>query len=101
MQRALTMRPDGTWMRRQDPPFAIFDEWLGDFCALPNEKGKLKPLEWRARSAAFEWLAHCAHTWKEWERSDRKKDVPEQWRSFRVPVNSPWEGHTTPMYGPY
>ncbi|MEU6684401.1 hypothetical protein [Streptomyces sp. NPDC046832] len=100
MQRALKRMPDGTWTRRQNPPFAIFDEVLGDFCALPVD-GKLKPLEWRARSAAYDWLYQCGETWQEWERSGRKADVPQDWRGFRPPANSPWEGHTTPMYGPY
>jgi hypothetical protein len=104
------MNADGTWEARTNAPFAIFDEWWGDFCALPTTlpkpvKGKSKtpvtppkliPLEWETRDEALSWLEHCGTKWRTWQAqgSDR---VPEHWAGFPVPTRSPWEGYTTPI----
>jgi hypothetical protein len=107
IQRSIRRKPDGTWERREKAPFAIFDEWVGDYCALPASQGRGKPkvlrtLEWPTREGAHEWLIGCAEKWKKWESSPTKKAlVPKHWYGFTAPKQSPWEGHTTPMYGPY
>jgi hypothetical protein len=111
MQRAISMKPDGTWEARQDAPYAIFDEWWGDFCALPKAlpkpvKGKRKstpstppeliPLEWKTRDEALSWLEHCGNTWRAWQ-AQGSEHVPEHWAGFSVPQQSPWAGYTTPI----
>ncbi|QLP92967.1 hypothetical protein XNRR2_00235b [Streptomyces albidoflavus] len=102
MERALQRRKNGTWVVRKNPPFVIFDEVMGDYCALPqDDDGEPVTLEWRSRSAAYDWLAHCLQTWQMWERTGRAADVPKAWRGFPVPEQSPWVGYTTPLYGPY
>nr|CAA40353.1 ORF3 [Lomovskayavirus C31] len=75
---------------RKNPPFVIFDEVMGDYCALPqDDDGEPVTLEWRSRSAAYDWLAHCLQTWQMWERTGRAADVPKAWRGFPCRSNRP------------
>ncbi|WP_274031222.1 hypothetical protein [Streptomyces sp. MMBL 11-1] len=97
MPRTLIRQKNGTWRARKHPKFVIFDEILGDYCALPGKDGKPETLQWDTREGAYEWLAVCADRWKEWEHSTLRGRVPTGWRGFKVPESSPWAGYTTPV----
>jgi len=94
MPRTLERKADGSWKVRESPRFVIFDELLGDYCALPRES---KPLDWATPLEAREWLRACAVVWKSWEGTECAEDVPESWRGFQVPAMSPFTGYLTPI----
>lgn len=86
------------------PPFAIWDEWIGAFCALPDgpvspgHAPNLLPLEFPHREAAESWMLRCYATWAEWDHGRGKQWVPEHWKGFTPPESSPWSGASLPLH---
>jgi hypothetical protein len=91
MQRVFSRLPNGGWHARKNPPWVIFDEILGDYCALPQEG---KALEFGSERAASAWLVECKYVWREWGTKDVR--TPQLWWGFTPSENSPWQGFMTP-----
>jgi hypothetical protein len=72
--------------------FMILDRESYDFCGLPDENGRVRPLQWTTRGSAEAWLNQCYRSWAQWE-GNGKGTAPKGWRPRR-PETSPFDrGH--------
>jgi hypothetical protein len=70
----VTLTPDGR-------VFGILDRDQYDYCALPDENGRPKRLEFALRESAESWLNLCYRRWRAWEgEPKRREQVPLRWR---------------------
>jgi hypothetical protein len=76
-------------LTRDGRKFGILDREAYDYCGLPDEDGKVLPLEWQTRNSAEAWLQMCYRRWQAWEGNGRGT-VPKNWRPH-TPEYSPWD----------
>lgn len=74
---------------RDGRKFGILDLELYDYCALVDDQGGVKPLEWYTKHGAQAWLNRCFVTWLEWDRTGEGQ-TPRNWRPRR-PQISPFD----------
>jgi hypothetical protein len=78
-------------LTRDGRKFGILDRDSYDYCGLPDEAGRVKPLEWELREGAEAWLQRCYRWWKMWETDPKRRQlVPLRWRPL-PPAPSPFE----------
>lgn len=65
--------------------WVILDRFLYGYCALPDGKGNLLPLEWKIRAAADAWLYKCRLVW-----GSGRAPAPEGWSGQAEAAQSPW-----------
>lgn len=76
-------------LTRDGQKFGILDRVKYDYCGLPDEDGKILPLEWATRHSAESWLQKCYRIWQTWEGT-ADGPPPEGWRP-RPPEPSPFD----------
>jgi hypothetical protein len=78
----IVLTPDGR-------EFGILDRERYEYCGLPDEDGKIVPLQWPIRPAAEAWLQKCYRLWQAWE-GNGDGTPPDRWRP-RPPEPSPFD----------
>lgn len=81
-------------LTRDATKFGILDRDQYDYCGLPDEQGRVRPLEWETREGAERWLSMCYRRWAMWEgdrsKAGLRKLVPLRWRPH-PPQPSPFD----------